>query len=112
MAKAALHDNDGQREADPLSDVVLSAAKRTYGKQGAAAAQLGKDEGNFSRDVKAERTTLRDLKALGPAFLADFGAGLVQEYGPLSDPKEAARKSIEQIEDALRTFRQFVEDVA
>jgi hypothetical protein len=109
MAKAGLGDNDGQQA---LSDVVLAAAKKSFGKQGAAAAQLGKDEGNFSRDARAERLTLRDLRALGPAYLATLGAELVGQYGPLSDPKDAARKALERIEDELRLLRQYVEDVA
>lgn len=108
MAKANLDDNGGQ---DGLSEVVLTAAKKAYGKQGAAAAALGKDEGNFSRDVKAERPTLRDLRALGPQFLAALGEELIQQYGPLTDPKDAARKSLTRIEDEVRALRQFV-DVA
>lgn len=109
MAKAQLRDN-GEQEA--LSDVVIAAAKRSHGKQGAAAAHLGKDEGNFSRDVKAGRMTTEQMQRLGPDFLAEFGKQLVDRYGPLSDPKDRARRVLDTIESAVMELRQYVEDVA
>lgn len=105
-AKADLHDNAGH---NVLSDVVSEAAKRAYGKQGAAAAQLGKDEGNFSRDVRAERTTLRELRALGPAFLAAFGKELVLQFGELDDPKARARRLCDEAQELINELRQFVD---
>lgn len=107
-AKATLADNFG---SDSLSDVVIEAAKSSYGKQGAAAAQLGKDEGNFSRDVKAKRMTLRDLEALGPGFLAQFGHELVEQYGALQDPKTRARRTCDQMQALVNELRQFVDAV-
>lgn len=94
-----------------LSPVVKHSAKRTYGKQGAAAAHLGKDESNFSRDVDAGRLTLRDLEALGPQFLATLGSGLVEQYGVLTDPKARIRQVIRTIRDGLHEVEQFL-DVA
>lgn len=108
MAKAGLDDNRGQ---DPLSGVVFEAAKRAHGKQGAAAAQLGKDEGNFSRDVKAGRLTTAQMKALGPSFLAELGQQLVNEYGSLSDPKDHARKLCDAIQSQINELRQFIDGV-
>lgn len=95
QAKAALRDNETQRR---LSAVVKEAARRTYAKQGLAAEVLGKDEGNFTRDVSAGRITLADLAGLKAIFLAQFGAGLVQEFGPsMKSAKEQARDRIPDI---------------
>lgn len=105
-AKAELHDNAGQ---NLLSEVVIEAAKASYGKQGAAAAHLGKDEGNFSRDVKAKRTTLRDLEALGPGFLAQLGHELIEQFEPLADPKTRARRTCDQLQALVNELRQFVD---
>lgn len=108
-AKAALHDNRGQDGASSLSGPVIEATKKSWVKQGAAAAVLGKDEGNFSRDVKAERLTLAQLRALGPEFLAAFGAELLEEYGQLADPKDYIYKRLRDVEEALHEFKQFLE---
>lgn len=107
-AKADLHDNDLQ---NVLSAVVIEAAKSSYGKQGAAAAHLGKDEGNFSRDVKAKRLTLRELESLGPTFLATLGQELIEQYGALQDPKTRARRTCDQMQALVNELRQFVDAV-
>lgn len=103
MAKATLP------VTSPLSSVVTESAKRVYGKQGAAAERLGKDEGNFSRDVKAGRTTLADLERLGPEYLAELGKELVESYAPLATPAARIRHQIKVIETALEEVRQGVE---
>lgn len=95
-----------------LSPVVKDAAQHAFGKQEAAAAHLGKDKGNFSRDVDAGRVTLRDLEGLGAQFLAALGAGLVEQYGVLLDPKARIRQVIKQQRELLNEVEQFVEDVA
>jgi hypothetical protein len=103
--KAQLRDNT---EPNPLSAVVLDSAKRAHGKQGAAAAVLGKDEGNFSRDTKAGRLSLRELHELGPEFLADLGKSLVEQYAPLATPKaralsitRAMRRELDELDQAI-----------
>lgn len=108
-AKAALPDNLRQ---DALSTVVLDAVKRSHGKQGAAAAALGKDEGNFSRDVKAGAMRLQDLKKLGPEFLGELGAGLVEQYGALTHPRERARQVTREIKSLADELDQFLEHLA
>lgn len=105
MAKAALDDKAGQGR---LSEVVKEAAKRSHGKEGAAARHLGKDEGNFSRDVKAGRITIGQLEELGSAFLAAFGTELVQQFGPLSDPADHAERLCDQMQAMVNELRQFV----
>jgi hypothetical protein len=92
-----------------LSSLVKEAAKAAHGKQEAAARHLGKNPGNFSRDIDARRTALGDLEDLGPVFLAELGKELVREFGPLSDPKAEARRTIRDIEERLNTLKQFVE---
>lgn len=109
MAKATLDDNGAGVQ---LSSVVKDTAKRVYGKQGAAAAQLGKDEGNFARDVVAGRTTLADLGKLGPQFLAELGRELVEQYAPLSTPQARARQQIKVARQALEELEQVVELIA
>lgn len=94
-AKAELRDNDLQRR---LSELVTEAARQAYGKQGCAASELGKDEGNFSRDVRAGRTSLRDLSDLGADFLAVLGSLLLDEFGAsLKSPKERARERLPEL---------------
>lgn len=105
MAKAGLHDNAGQ---DALSDLVLEAAKQTFGKQGAAAEHLGKNEGNFSRDTKALRLTLEHLRDLGPEFLARLGKSLQDQYGTLTDPHDYAERLIYEVERILLELKQYV----
>lgn len=95
-----------------LSSVVTDAARKVYGKQGAAAEHLGKDEGNFSRDVKAGRTTLADLERLGPSYLAELGRELVEQYAPLSTPTQRARQQIKVARQALEELEQVVELIA
>lgn len=94
-AKAELRDKDLQPQ---LSSVVLEAARKAHGKQEAAARELEKDPGNFSRDVKAGRTTLRDCADLGGAFLAILGQELVNEFGAqMESPKERARQRLPEL---------------
>jgi hypothetical protein len=95
----------------PLYEVVSEAAKTIYGKQENAALVLRKHPGNFSRDLRAERMTLRDLRELGPEFLAAFGQELIDEYGELTDPKARARRTLAQMEAACRELRQFVDSL-
>jgi hypothetical protein len=109
MAKATVPDNEGQH---PLSGLVSDAAKATHGKQGAAAAALGKDEGNFARDLRAGRITLRDLYALGPTFLAAFGAELTGQFGALTDPRERARRLCDEMQAIVTELRQYLDHAA
>ncbi len=108
MAKATLDDNRANGE---LSSVVTDSAKRVYGKQGAAAAQLGKDEGNFSRDVKAGRMTLADLSRLGPEFLAELGKELVNSYGAAS-PQARLRRIARAHRETAEELEQLAEHIA
>jgi hypothetical protein len=108
-AKAGLAD---KRLADSLSPVVKDAAKYAYGKQGAAAAKLAKNEGNFSRDVDAERMTLKDLRALGPVFLVAFAKGVLDEYGPLDTPHARALKLLRQNDQNNHELAQLLDHLA
>lgn len=110
MLKVTTVDKPG---ATSLSPLVKDAAKQAHGKQEAAAAVLGKDGGNFSRDADAERLTLRDLRQLGPEFLAKLGAALADEYGPLAEtPAQHAEKLLDAIQAQLNEVRQFIRSQA
>lgn len=98
-------------ETTALSAVVKEAARRAHGKQEAAARHLGKNPGNFSRDVDAGRVTVRDLEGLGAPFLAELGKELVEQFSALTDPKSEARRALADLERARDVLRQFV-DVA
>lgn len=109
-AKASLRNNAAQER---LSDVVIEAAKKAYGKQGAAAAHLGKDEGNFSRDVKAGRLTISHLDQLGEGFLAELGRELMEQFGTaLEDPKARAHRVIREARQKLDELDEYVRFIA
>lgn len=110
MAKATLRDKTA---GDRLSPVVMDVTKRVFEKQGAAASHLGKDEGNFSRDGKAGRLTTAQLSALGPTFLAELGAELVEQFGPMAkSPVEHAEQKLDEIQAAINEVRQYVRQIA
>jgi hypothetical protein len=108
MATATLADNVS---VDALSSVVMDTLKTVYGKQGAAAAQLGKDKGNFSRDVKAGRFTLQQQAALGRQFLAELGEALVEEFSPVNSPQALAKRRLEDAIEAIQDARHHLERV-
>lgn len=96
-----------------LSSVVKTSAKATHGKQGAAAAKVGKDEGNFSRDVAAGRMTLAEMAKLGPEFLAQLGSDLIQTYGvALETPAARGRRRIRDARAILDELDQLLEHTA
>jgi hypothetical protein len=107
-AKATLPD---KVSVEQLSGVVIDAAKTVYGKQGAAAAQLGKDEGNFSRDVKAGRFALPQMAELGPDWLVAFASSVLDEFAPLATPAARARHLLREqrrITDELEQLTEFM----
>lgn len=109
-AKATLDDKTG---TERLSGVVLDSSKAAYGKQGAAAAKLGKDEGNFSRDAKARRLTIRDLEELGEPFLAELGQQLVKQYGAaLESPQDRAARVIREARQKLDELDEYLRFIA
>lgn len=103
MAKADID------QTTALSPLIKEAARRTHGKQEAAARHIGKQPSNFSRDVDSGDLRLRDLEALGPAFCAELGQALVERYGPLSDPKARARQLCDEVQASVNELRQFIE---
>lgn len=100
-------DNAG---GDPLSELVLGAARAAHGgKQEAAAAHVGKDPGNFSRDMKR---ISESLGKLGPLFLSRLGEDLVRQYGPLTDPKDYYRELIRGLRKHVDELEQFGEHIS
>jgi len=107
-------DNVGQLERtnrrSKLSTAVSDAARSVYGKQGVAAEILRKDEGNFARDLRAGRVTLAQLESLGDGFLAEFGKGLVEQYGPLLTPKDRMLRYIDEVERVLAELKSLIHE--
>jgi hypothetical protein len=109
--EGATASTDPQSFASPLRDLAAETLRRVTS-QKAAAIDIGIHEGRLSHKLKDGSLTVAQLEALGPVYAAELGELLVAQYGPLSDPKDAARKALERIEDELRLLRQYVEDVA
>lgn len=95
-----------------LRDVCADTIRTVSGNARAASIDMNVHEGHLSRQLKDGTLRIEQLEVLGPAFAAKLGQELVDKFGPLSDPKDAARRSIRQIEEQLHQLKQFVEDVA
>jgi hypothetical protein len=78
-----------------LRDVAGDAIRATSGNARAAAIDLDVHEGHLSRQLKDGTLRLEQLEVLGPTFAAEFGAELVERFGP-SDPKARARRLIQE----------------
>ena len=106
MAKAELSTQGG---ASALRDIAAEAIRATSGKARAAAMDLGIHEGHLSRQLKDGTIRLEQLEQLGPTFAAKFGQELVEQYGPLSDPKARARQLCDDVQAAVNELRQFID---
>jgi hypothetical protein len=84
-----------------LPSHISEAARRTFGKQEAAAFELGKKPGNFSRDLRSGRLTAQQLEALGDEFLGNLGQVLVEHYSTPLDPREQALREIPVLVDRI-----------
>lgn len=109
QAKASLGTQTGTSR---LRDVCADTIRTVSGNARAASIDMDIHEGHLSRQLKDGTLRIEQLEVLGPAFAAKFGQELVEKFGPLCDPKDAARRSIRNIEDQLQQLKQFVEDVA
>lgn len=101
-----------QAPASSLREVAADTIRMVSGNARAAAIDINIHEGHLSRQLKDGTIRLEQLEALGPVFAAKFGKELVEKFGPLSDPKDEARRTIRDIEERLNVLRQFIEDVA
>lgn len=107
-AKATLLVKDGQSELRGL----IAETIRLVSTQKAAAIDMAIDQAQLTRQLQNGHLTVERLESLGPAFAAKLGERLIEEYGPLTDPKSYARKALAAIEEATKVLRQFVEDAA
>lgn len=101
-----------QATASSLREVAADTIRMVSGNARAAAIDINIHEGHLSRQLKDGTIRLEQLEALGPVFAAKFGKELVEKFGPLSDPKDEARRAIRDIEERLHLLRQLVEHVA
>lgn len=92
-----------------LREVCADAIRTVSGNARAAAIDMQIHEGHLSRSLKDGTIRLEQLEALGPAFAAKFGQELVEKFGPLTDPKDEARRALADLERAREILRQFVE---
>jgi hypothetical protein len=95
--------------APPLRDLVAEAIRAASGKARAAAIDIGIHEAHLSRLLKDGTLRVEQLEVLGPVFAVKFAQQLLEHYGPLCDPKDHARRSLREIEDAITDLKQFVE---
>jgi hypothetical protein len=98
-----------QVHANRLRDIAAEVMRSHAGNARAAAIDLNVHEGHLSRLLKDGTIRLEQLEVLGPTFAARLGHALVEQFGPLSDPKDHARRLIHQIETALVELKSFVE---
>jgi len=95
-----------------LREVAADAIRTFSGNARAAAIDLNVHEGHLSRQLKDGTLRLEQLEVLGPAFCAKLGQELVEQFGPLSSPKDRARRLIRDMEQCLSELKQYVEDAA
>lgn len=105
QAKADLHP---QVPATDLRGPAVEARERTV-KLESAAADIGIHQSRLSHKFSDGSITLRELGRLGPDYAAEFGRQLVEQYGPLSDPKDRIRRKCDEMQAILNEVRQFVE---
>lgn len=104
MARATLDDSS----ADTLvSMLLLDIVRSVYGKVETGAGEVGKDRSNFTRDVRKFATLLHGL---GPVVCAQFGAGLLREYGiAIETPEQRGARVFDGIESGFKELRQLFE---
>lgn len=107
QAKADLK---AQPSATRLREIAAEALRRVTS-QKAAAAEIGLHQGRLSHKLVDGSLTLAQLESLEhtPAFCAEFGKLLLEEYGQLADPKDYIYKRLRDVEEALHEFKQFLE---
>jgi len=98
-----------QVRTSSLREVAAETIRSFSGNARAAAIDLDVHEGHLSRQLKDGTLRIEQLEILGPEFCARLGQQLVEQFGPLADPKEYARRLIHEIEARLVELKQFVE---
>lgn len=106
--KAGLHPVTGT-----LSPLVNEAIRTSHGKQDAAARAVGKDPGNFNRDLKRWSATVEEL---GPDFLVALGQQLLDSFGPEAE-SPAARvrrkaKELRAVAEELEALANYMSEVS
>lgn len=100
---------------DPSPDTLVSAllldiVRSVYGKVETGAAEVGKDRSNFTRDM---RKLSELLEKLGPVVCAQFGAGLLREYGgAIETPEQRGERVITAIQSGFEELRQLIRHLA
>lgn len=93
-----------------VSSLLFTAADGVHGKRESAAAEVGKDRSNFTRDLKKLAVL---MEGLGPTFLARVGAGLVKEYGgAVETPEQFANRVLDTVQIELNQIRDVVRQLS
>lgn len=103
--KADLHP---QVPASDLRGAAAEARSRAV-KLESAADDIGIHPSRLSHKFADGSLRLSELEKLGPKFALEFGKELVERHGPLSDPKDHARKLCDAIQAQVNELRQFID---
>lgn len=104
-AKADLAVNDSQSGLKPL----IAEAIRRVTSQKAAAADMGIDPAQLTRQLQSGHLTVERLEALGPEYAAELGRLLVETFGPLSSPYARVKQDVREIRQLLDRIDQGVD---
>lgn len=89
-----------------VSTLLLDIVRSVYVKVETGAAEVGKDRSNFTRDI---RKLAALLEKLGPVVCAQFGAGLLREYGAaIETPEERGERVLLTIQSGFEELRQLM----
>lgn len=101
--RARLTPDDSQVDT-LVSALLLDIVRHVYGKVETGAGEVGKDRSNFTRDVRKLATL---LEKLGPVVCAQFGAGLLREYGvAIETVEQRGSRVFDNIESGFKELRQ------
>jgi len=106
MAHAKPH-----QPAPVVREAAAEAINRTGTHKGAAT-DLGLDRSRFTHKLSDGTLTLKELEALGPAFVAKFGEELLERAMPLATPAARLREQIRSIRRAVDELEQGLELLA
>lgn len=97
--------------APRMREVAASSVEST-GTQKGAATDIGIDRSRLSHKLKDGSLNLAQMEALGPAFCAEFGRQLLEEYGPLATPQMRVRQALRVMRRLIDEIEQYLEYVA
>jgi hypothetical protein len=102
-----------QVAASALQEPTLAAIRKGHQKVAAAADVLHLSESHLGRLAGDGDLKVKQLAALGPEVLAEFGRQLVEHYGPMAvSPQEQIERHLDAIQSIVNEIRQGVRHLA